>query len=239
MGTPMEWLSPITRDTVGLLSPAIISARASPAETSPPIVLITNKTPSISSLFSIDTSLGIIYAEKFGKMAYITKCTTQLMRDLGSIPSPNNCFLLNLGLETLHLRMPRHCANALAVAKYLENNEKVEWVNYPDLEGDKYHDRQLKYLPNGSCGVVTFGLKGGRDVAIKFMDNLKLAAIVTHVADSRTSVLHPASHTHRQLTDEQLKAAGVNPDLIRFSVGTENVEDIIADIEQALKAATV
>ena len=182
---------------------------------------------------------GIIYAEKFGKMAYITKCTTQLMRDLGSIPSPNNCFLLNLGLETLHLRMPRHCANALAVAKYLKNNEKVEWVNYPDLEGDKYHDRQLKYLPNGSCGVVTFGLKGGRDVAIKFMDNLKLAAIVTHVADSRTSVLHPASHTHRQLTDEQLKAAGVNPDLIRFSVGTENVEDIIADIEQALKAATV
>ena len=176
---------------------------------------------------------GIIYAEKFGKMAYITKCTTQLMRDLGSIPSPNNCFLLNLGLETLHLRMPRHCANALAVAKYLKNNEKVEWVNYPDLEGDKYHDRQLKYLPNGSCGVVTFGLKGGRDVAIKFMDNLKLAAIVTHVADSRTSVLH------RQLTDEQLKAAGVNPDLIRFSVGTENVEDIIADIEQALKAATV
>ena len=182
---------------------------------------------------------GIIYAEKFGKMAYITKCTTQLMRDLGSIPSPNNCFLLNLGLETLHLRMPRHCANALAVAKYLKNNEKVEWVNYPDLEGDKYHDRQLKYLPNGSCGVVTFGLKGGRDVAIKFMDNLKLAAIVTHVADSRTSVLHPASHTHRQLTDEQLKAAGVNPDLIRFSVGTENVEDIIADIEQALKAAMV
>ena len=182
---------------------------------------------------------GIIYAEKFGKMAYITKCTTQLMRDLGSIPSPNNCFLLNLGLETLHLRMPRHCANALAVAKYLKNNEKVEWVNYPDLEGDKYHDRQLKYLPNGSCGVVTFGLKGGRDVAIKFMDNLKLAAIVTHVADSRTSVLHPASHTHRQLTDEQLKEAGDNPDLIRFSVGTENVEDIIADIEQALKAATV
>mgnify|MGYP002964058149 CR=1 FL=1 len=183
---------------------------------------------------------GVTYAEKFGNEgAFITKCTTQLMRDLGSIPSPNNCFLLNLGLETLHLRMPRHCANALAVAKYLENNEKVEWVNYPDLEGDKYHDRQLKYLPNGSCGVVTFGLKGGRDVAIKFMDNLKLAAIVTHVADSRTSVLHPASHTHRQLTDEQLKAAGVNPDLIRFSVGTENVEDIIADIEQALKAATV
>ena len=182
---------------------------------------------------------GVIYTEKFGKGAYITKATTQLMRDLGSIPSPNNCFLLNLGLETLHLRMPRHCANALAVAKYLKNNEKVEWVNYPDLEGDKYHDRQLKYLPNGSCGVVTFGLKGGRDVAIKFMDNLKLAAIVTHVADSRTSVLHPASHTHRQLTDEQLKAAGVNPDLIRFSVGTENVEDIIADIEQALKAATV
>ena len=178
---------------------------------------------------------GIIYAEKFGKMAYITKCTTQLMRDLGSIPSPNNCFLLNLGLETLHLRMPRHCANALAVAKYLKNNEKVEWVNYPDLEGDKYHDRQLKYLPNGSCGVVTFGLKGGRDVAIKFMDNLKLAAIVTHVADSRSSVLHPASHTHRQLSDEQLAEAGVQPDLIRLSVGIENVADIIDDIQQALE----
>lgn len=185
-----------------------------------------------------DSYHGIIYAEKFGKMAYITKCTVQLMRDLGSIPSPQNCFLLNLGLETLHLRVPRHCENALAVAKYLEANDKVAWVNYPDLEGDKYHDRQVKYMPNGTCGVVTFGLKGGRDVSIKFMDNLKLGAIVTHVADCRTSVLHPASHTHRQLSEEQLIAAGVKPDLIRFSVGIENVKDIIADIEQALEAAT-
>ena len=185
-----------------------------------------------------DSYHGIVYAEKFGKMAYITKCTVQLMRDLGSIPSPQNCFLLNLGLETLHLRVPRHCENALAVAKYLEANDKVAWVNYPDLEGDKYHDRQVKYMPNGTCGVVTFGLKGGRDVSIKFMDNLKLGAIVTHVADCRTSVLHPASHTHRQLSEEQLIAAGVKPDLIRFSVGIENVKDIIADIEQALEAAT-
>ena len=185
-----------------------------------------------------DSYHGIIYAEKFGKMAYITKCTVQLMRDLGSIPSPQNCFLLNIGLETLHLRVPRHCENALAVAKYLKSNDKVAWVNYPDLEGDRYHDRQLKYMPNGSSGVVTFGLKGGRDVAIKFMDNLKLGAIVTHVADCRTSVLHPASHTHRQMSEEQLIAAGVNPDLIRFSVGIENVNDIIADIEQALEIAT-
>lgn len=185
-----------------------------------------------------DSYHGIIYAEKFGKMAYITKCTVQLMRDLGSIPSPQNCFLLNIGLETLHLRVPRHCENALAVAKYLKSNDKVAWVNYPDLEGDRYHDCQLKYMPNGSSGVVTFGLKGGRDVAIKFMDNLKLGAIVTHVADCRTSVLHPASHTHRQMSEEQLIAAGVNPDLIRFSVGIENVNDIIADIEQALEIAT-
>ncbi len=185
-----------------------------------------------------DSYHGITYVEKFGKLAYITKATVQLMRDLGSIPSPQNCFLLNLGLETLHLRMPRHCENALKVAEYLSQNEKVAWVNYPDLPNDKYHALAEKYLPNGSCGVVTFGLKGGRDVAIKFMDSLKLCAIVTHVADCRTSVLHPASHTHRQLSDEQLREAGVNPDLIRFSVGIENVNDIIEDIEQALAVAT-
>ncbi|MGN0370326.1 MAG: O-acetylhomoserine aminocarboxypropyltransferase/cysteine synthase family protein [Butyrivibrio sp.] len=180
---------------------------------------------------------GVTYTEKFGKMAYITKATVQLMRDLGSIPSPQNCFLLNIGLETLHLRVPRHCSNALEVAKFLESNENVAWVNYPDLPNDKYHALQQKYMPSGTCGVVTFGLKGGREVAKKFMDNLKLGAIVTHVADCRTSVLHPASHTHRQMTDEQLLAAGVRPDLIRFSVGIENVEDIIADIKQAMEAA--
>lgn len=185
-----------------------------------------------------DSYHGIVYAEKFGKLAFITKCTVQLMRDLGSIPSPQNCFLLNLGLETLHLRVERHCANARKVAEYLEANDKVAWVNYPDLPNDKYHALQQKYMPNGTCGVVTFGLKGGRDVSIKFMDSLKLGAIVTHVADCRTSVLHPASHTHRQLTDEQLIEAGVKPDLIRFSVGIENVDDIIEDIEQALNAAT-
>ncbi len=169
-------------------------------------------------------------------MSYITKATSQLMRDLGSIQSPQNAFLLNLGLETLHLRMPQHCQNALKVARWLSQCDKVAWVHYPDLEENPYHALQQKYLPKGSCGVLSFGLKGGRDVAIKFMDNLKLAAIVTHVADARTCVLHPASHTHRQLTDEQLREAGVAPDLIRFSVGIENAEDIIADIEQALKA---
>lgn len=177
---------------------------------------------------------GLTYTKNFGKLAYITKATAQLMRDLGSIQSPQNAFLLNLGLETLHLRMPRHCANAQKVAEYLQGNERVAWVNYCGLKGDKYYDLGQKYLPNGSCGVLSFGLKGGRDVSIRFMDNLKLAAIVTHVADARTSVLHPASHTHRQLTDEQLIEAGVAPDLIRFSVGIEDAEDIIADIEQAL-----
>ena len=177
---------------------------------------------------------GLTYTKNFGKLAYITKATAQLMRDLGSIQSPQNAFLLNLGLETLHLRMPRHCANAQKVAEYLKGNVKVAWVNYCGLKGDKYYDLGQKYLPNGSCGVLSFGLKGGRDVSIRFMDNLKLAAIVTHVADARTSVLHPASHTHRQLTDEQLIEAGVAPDLIRFSVGIEDAEDIIADIEQAL-----
>ena len=177
---------------------------------------------------------GITYTEKFGKAAYITKATAQVMRDLGSIPSPHNAFLLNLGLETLPLRMKQHCSNAQAVAEYLSENEKISWVSYCGLPGDKYYDLAQKYLPNGSCGVISFGVKGGREAAVKFMDSLQLAAIVTHVADARTSVLHPASHTHRQLSDQELEAAGVTPDLIRFSVGIENAEDIIADIQQAL-----
>lgn len=177
---------------------------------------------------------GIVFAEKFGKAAYITKATTVLMRDLGSIPSPQNAFYLNLGLETLFLRMERHCSNALAVAKWLKNNDKVAWVNYPGLEDDPYHERAMKYMPNGTCGVLTFGIKGGRQASIDFMDKLKLVCIVTHVADARSCVLHPASHTHRQMNDEQLLEAGVKPDLIRFSVGIENVNDIIADLEQAL-----
>ncbi|MBQ4529540.1 MAG: O-acetylhomoserine aminocarboxypropyltransferase/cysteine synthase [Lachnospiraceae bacterium] len=177
---------------------------------------------------------GIVYTQKFGKLAYITKATSQLMRDLGSIQSPQNAFLLNIGLETLHLRVPRHCENALKVAKYLENNEKVAWVNYAGLEGNKYYDLAKKYMPNGTCGVISFGLKGDRKTAEQFMDRLKLAAIVTHVADARTSVLHPASHTHRQMTEEQLVEAGVQPDLIRLSVGIENADDIIADLEQAM-----
>lgn len=178
---------------------------------------------------------GIVYAEKFGKGAYITKATAQMMRDLGSIQSPHNAFLLNVGLETLPLRMERHCSNALKVAQFLEKHEKVAWVNYPDLPGNKYHELQQKYLPNGSCGVISFGLKGGRSAASDMMDQLKLAAIVTHVADARTCVLHPASHTHRQMTDEQLIEAGVAPDLIRLSVGIENVEDIINDLAQAME----
>ena len=177
---------------------------------------------------------GITYTEKFGKGAYITKATAQLMRDLGSIQSPQNAFYVNLGLETLHLRMERHCSNALAVAKWLKANDKIAWVNYPGLEGDKYYERAQKYMPNGTCGVLTFGLKGGRAASVSFMDHLKLVAIVTHVADTRSCVLHPASHTHRQMTDEQLIEAGVQPDLIRFSVGIENVDDIIADLQQAL-----
>ena len=179
---------------------------------------------------------GIIYTKKFGKAAYITKATAQVMRDLGSIPSPQNSFLLNIGLETLHLRMPRHCENAQKVAEYLQSREDVAWINYPGLENDKYHALAQKYMPNGTCGVISFGLKGGRQAAGEFMDKLKLAAIVTHVADARTCVLHPASHTHRQLSDEQLMEAGVRPDLIRLSVGIENADDIIADIEQALNA---
>lgn len=177
---------------------------------------------------------GIVYAECFGKMAYIQKATAQLMRDLGSMQSPQNAFLLNVGLETLHLRVPRHCENAQKVAEYLEQHEKVAWVNYPGLKSSKYHELAKKYMPNGTCGVISFGLKGGREVSGAFMDKLKLAAIVTHVADARTCVLHPASHTHRQMSDEQLIEAGVAPDLIRFSVGIENSKDIIADLEQAL-----
>ncbi len=178
---------------------------------------------------------GITYTEKFGKAAYITKATAQVMRDLGSIPSPQNAFLLNLGLETLPLRMRQHCANAQAVAEYLEKHPKTAWVNYCGLPGNRYYELAQKYLPNGSCGVISFGVKGGREAAVTLMDSLKLAAIVTHVADARTSVLHPASHTHRQLNDRELEAAGVTPDLIRFSVGIENAEDIIADLEQALE----
>lgn len=177
---------------------------------------------------------GITYTEKFGKAAYITKATSQLMRDLGSIQSPQNAFLLNVGLETLPLRMERHCYNAQKVAEFLEAHEKVAWVNYPGLKSNRYYGLAQKYMPNGTCGVISFGLKGGREAASKMMDQLKLAAIVTHVADARTSVLHPASHTHRQMNDEQLKEAGVAPDLIRLSVGIEHVDDIIADLEQAL-----
>ncbi|MDD4641637.1 MAG: O-acetylhomoserine aminocarboxypropyltransferase/cysteine synthase [Bacteroidales bacterium] len=181
-----------------------------------------------------DSYHGIVYTKSFGKAAFITKATVQLMRDLGSVPSPHNSFLLNLGLETLHLRVPRHCSNALEMARYLQKQPKVAWVNYPDLTGDRYHDLAAKYLPKGSCGVLTFGLKGGRAEAVTFMDKLRLVSIVTHVADARSSVLHPASHTHRQLTEAQLKEAGIPHDLIRFSVGIEHIDDLISDVEQAL-----
>ena len=184
-----------------------------------------------------ETYHGIVYTERFGKGAYITKATSQLMRDLGSIQAPQNAFLLNIGLETLHLRVPRHCENALKAAEYLKNHEKVAWVCCPSMPGDKYYDLASKYMPNGTCGVITFGLKGGRDAAVRMMDSLKMIAIVTHVADARSCVLHPASHTHRQMNDEELKEAGVQPDLIRFSVGIENAEDIIADLAQALEQA--
>lgn len=177
---------------------------------------------------------GLAYSKAFGKKAYIMKATAQLMRDLGSIQSPQNAFLLNLGLETLHLRMPRHSDNAYEIAKYLKNNPKVAWVSYAGLEDDKYHALAVKQFGGKSpCGVLCFGVKGGREKSIKFMDSLKLVAIVTHVADARSCVLHPASHTHRQLSDEQLLEAGIQPDLIRFSVGIEDVEDIIADLKQA------
>lgn len=181
-----------------------------------------------------ETYHGLVYTQKFGKGAYITKATVQLMRDLGSIPSPQNAFYLNLGLETLHLRVPRHVENARKVAQYLSNHEKVAWVNTPELPDSQYYERAQKYMPNGTCGVITFGLKGGRDASIDMMDRLKLVAIVTHVADARSCVLHPASHTHRQMNEQELIEAGVQPDLIRFSVGIENAEDIIADLEQAL-----
>ena len=182
-----------------------------------------------------ETYHGIVYTEKFGKAAYITKATSQLMRDLGSIQSPQNAFLLNLGLESLHLRMPRHCENALKMAQYLQGHEKVAWVNCPSLPGSKDYDLVQKYMPDGTCGVITFGLKGGREAAVKMMDKLKLVAIVTHVADARSCVLHPASHTHRQMNEQELLEAGVQPDLIRFSLGIENIEDLIADVEQALE----
>jgi O-acetylhomoserine (thiol)-lyase len=177
---------------------------------------------------------GVVYTESFGKAAYITKARTQLMRDLGMTPQPLTTYMLGMNLESLPLRIQRHSDNALAVAKWLEQNDKVAWVNYPGLESSPDHALAQKYLPKGCCGVISFGVKGGREAAVRFMDSLKLAAIVVHVADARTSVLHPASTTHRQLTDEQLVAAGVSPDLVRLSVGIENVEDIIADLEQAL-----
>ena len=182
-----------------------------------------------------ETYHGTVYTESFGKAAYIVKMTTNLMRDLGSIPSPQNAFYLGIGLETLHLRMERHFQNALALAKHLENHPKVSWVSFSGLENDSQHELAEKYLPNGSCGVIAFGVKGGREAAIKFMDSLKLAAIVTHVADSRTCVLHPALTTHRQMNDEELAAAGISQDLVRMSVGIEDIDDIIADVDQALE----
>ena len=184
-----------------------------------------------------DSYHGIIYTKKFGKKAYITKATSQLMRDLGSIPSPMNCFLLNVGLETLPLRMERHCYNAQKVAEFLQAHEKVASVNFAGLPGDKYHELAKKYMPKGTCGVISFELKGGREPAVRFMESLKLASIVTHVADAKTCVLHPASHTHRQLNDQQLKEAGISPGMIRLSVGIENVQDIIQDLSQALEQA--
>ena len=180
---------------------------------------------------------GITYTERFGKGAYITKAVVQLMRDLGSIPAPQNSFLLNLGLETLFLRVERHCSNALAVAKMLEKHPMVSWVKYPGLESDAQYELAKKYMPNGTSGVISFGVKGGREAATKFLDSLKLASVVTHVADCRTCALHPASTTHRQLTEQQLEECGVKPDLIRLSVGIEYIDDIIADVEQALEAA--
>lgn len=178
---------------------------------------------------------GLTYADAFGRSAYIVKATAQLMRDLGSSQSPNSAFLLNLGLETLHLRMKRHCENAQAVAEFLEADPRVAWVSYPGLKNDRYYELGQKYLPGGSCGVLAFGLKGSKEDAIRFMDSLKMICIVTHVADSRSCVLHPASHTHRQLSDSQLIEAGVTPDLIRLSVGTEHIDDIIEDLTQALE----
>lgn len=178
---------------------------------------------------------GLVYTDKFGKGAYITKATVQLMRDLGSCQSPQNAYYINLGLETLHLRMPRHCANAQAIAEFLEGHEKVAWVNHPSLKSSKYHELAKKYMPEGSCGVLSFGLKGERENAVKLIDAMKLVSIMTHVADSKSCILHPASHTHRQLTEEQLQEAGVPKDLIRLSVGTEHIEDLLEDLGQALE----
>ena len=180
---------------------------------------------------------GVVYTKQFGKKAYITKATSQLMRDLGSIPSPMNCFLLNLGLETLPLRVERHCFNAQKGAEFLNAHEKVSSVNYAELPGDKYHELAKKYMPKGTCGVISFELKGGRDAAVRFMDSLELANIATHVAASKTMVLHPASHTHRQMNDAQLAEAGVSPGMIRLSIGIENVDDIIEDLKKALENA--
>ena len=181
---------------------------------------------------------GLTYTKAFGKMGYMTKLVAQLMRDLGSIPSPQNSFLLNLGLESLHLRMAQHCKNAQKVAEFLHQDERVAWVHFSGLKDDPNYERAQKYLPNGSCGVMAFGLKGDRETAIQFMDSLEMISIVTHVADAKTCVLHPASHTHRQLSDEQLREAGVAPDLIRLSVGIEDVDDILDDIRQALDKIT-
>lgn len=178
---------------------------------------------------------GIVYTENFGNAAYITKARVQLMRDLGVTPSPNNAFLLSIGLETLHLRVQRHCENATKVAEYLSGHDMIEWVNYPTMENNKFYNMAQKYMPNGTCGVISFGVKGGREAAMKFMDSLNLAAIVVHVADAKTGVLHPASTTHRQLTDAQLMEAGIEPGMVRFSVGIEDVSDIIEDIAQALE----
>lgn len=182
-----------------------------------------------------DSYHGLTYAKDFGKMGYLTKLVAQLMRDLGSIPSPQNAFLLNLGLETLHLRMARHCQNAQRIAEFLEADERVAWVHYCGLKSDQHYALGQKYLPGGSCGVIAFGLKGDRETAVKFMDSLRLINIATHVADSRTCVLHPASHTHRQLSDEQLRASGIDPTLIRLSVGIEDVDDLLDDIKQSLE----
>lgn len=185
-----------------------------------------------------DSYHGITYTERFGKLAYITKCVSQLMRDLGSIPSPHNSFLLNLGLETLPLRVKKHCDNALEIAEFLSNCDMVSWVSYPSLKGDEQYEKAMKYMPNGTSGVISFGVKGGREAATKFMDSLELCNIVTHVADCRTCVLHPASTTHRQLTEKQLEEGGVKADLVRLSVGIEDAQDIIADLKQALEKAT-
>ena len=183
-----------------------------------------------------DSYHGITYAEKFGKEgAFITKCTAQLMRDFGSIQSPQNAFYLNLGLESLHVRMAKHCENGLAVAKFLQDNDKIEWVTYADLPGDKYHELAKKYCPKGTCGVVSFGVKGGRKAAEEFMKKLKLIAIETHVADARSCCLHPASATHRQMNDEELIACGITNNLVRLSCGLESAEDLINDLKQALE----